>query len=82
VPHLALQPVRVATGEDEEGRLVLVDDCLIAVLVRLSRQHGEIAGHWFLEASFGPALDAMAWPTFPDLKAAERWIVSRIAEQG
>jgi hypothetical protein len=34
------QPIRVETGSSEEdGRLVLVDGKLVAVLVRLSNEH-------------------------------------------
>jgi hypothetical protein len=33
---LTTQPVRVATGHDEEGCLIFADDRLVAVLVRLS----------------------------------------------
>ncbi|MCK1368034.1 hypothetical protein [Bradyrhizobium sp. 62] len=73
---LKLQPVRVANGYDEEGFLAFVDDRLAAVLVRLSEQHGELAGRWFIEAAFGP-LGAPNHPTFPDLAEAEKYIASR-----
>ena len=69
--------VRVGTDHDEEGCLVFSNGRLIAVLVRLSDQHGELAGLWFLEASFG-RVDATDHPTFPDLEAAQDWVASRI----
>src|SRR5829696_8992499 len=51
---LTLQPVRVATGSDEDGMLVLTDEQrLVAVLTRLSEQHEGAAGHFYLEAGFG-----------------------------
>ena len=75
--QLLLQPVRVDAGGDEEGLLVLVDDQLVGVLVRLSVQHASLAGRWFLEASFGPTLEASPAPTFSDLGAAREWIDRR-----
>jgi hypothetical protein len=77
---MTLQPVRVETGgPDEEGRLVFVDDKLVAVLVRLSDEHEdiELAGHWFFEAGFG-YLDGPAHPSFRDLNAAQSWIQQRL----
>src|SRR3954447_19722622 len=51
---LSLQPVRVATGFDEEGMLVFDgDQRLVAVLTRLSDQNEVAPGPWFLEAGFG-----------------------------
>lgn len=74
-----LQPVRVGTGSDEEGLLVFdADQRLVAVLVRLSEHHGGLglAGHWFLEAGFGP-VDGCDYPTFADLDQAQEWIERR-----
>jgi hypothetical protein len=39
------------------GRLVLNDNKLVAVLVRLEKDHGEHNGSWFVEAAFGRAAD-------------------------
>jgi hypothetical protein len=75
--NLTTMPVRVGTDHDEEGCLVFSDDRLQAVLVRLSDQHGELAGFWFLEAGFG-GIDAIDHPTFADLDAAQDWIARRI----
>lgn len=68
------QSIRVETGASEEdGRLVLVDGKLVAVVVRLSDEHPqpELHGQWFVEAGFGPIFqrhevfstfeDAVAW---------------------
>ena len=53
-----LQAVTVETGSaDEDGRLVFVNDRLLAILVRLERDdhvEPEFWGRWFLEAGFGP----------------------------
>lgn len=73
---LALEPVRVVTGAEDEGQLVYQDEGLVAVLVRLSELHEEIAGHWFLEAGFG-RLQGLH-PTFIDLDAARIWIADRL----
>ncbi len=68
---LRLQPVRVGTGTpDTESQLVFADGFLVAVLVRLSDDHGHIAGLWFLEAGFGPVEDPCP-PTFADLDEAQ-----------
>jgi hypothetical protein len=78
---LALQPVRVGTGTDEEGMLVFDEDRrLLAVLTHLSDQYDGVSGHWYLEAGFG-RLDDTQQPTFIDLDAARAWIVQRLACQ-
>jgi len=74
---LTLKPALVATGgPDEDGRLVFAGDHLVAVLVRLAEGHDAV-GHWFLEHGFG-RLDTPVPPTFPDLPAAEAWMVARL----
>ena len=79
---VALQPVRVDTGSaDQQGCLVFVDDRLVAVLVRLSEQHDDKAGRWFLEHGFG-RLDGPAHPTFDDIGTAQAWIAGRLAGSG
>ena len=72
---LRFQPTRVATGSmDEEGLLVLADERLVAVLVRLSgEEHGELIGAWFLEAGFGQCASIQP-PTFTTLEEAETWL--------
>jgi hypothetical protein len=78
---LALQPVRVGNGSDEDGMLVFDDrQRLMAVLTRLGDQHGEVSGCWFLEAGFG-RLDGPNHPVFADLDAAQAWIGQRLARQ-
>jgi hypothetical protein len=75
--ELTCQPVRVATGEEGDGRLVFADDALVAVLVTLSAAHGAATGHWFLEVGFG-LLDRPNPPTFPTLPAALHWITTEL----
>jgi hypothetical protein len=76
-----LQPVRVATGSDEEGMLVFDEkQRLLAVLTHLSEGNEVAPGQWFLEAGFG-SLDGVNQPTFADLAAAELWIVERLAKE-
>ncbi|MET0314443.1 MAG: hypothetical protein ABW275_08625 [Hansschlegelia sp.] len=69
------QPIRVATGTaDEDGRLVLVDGRLVAVIVRLvDESHGPAIGQWSLEAGFN-GVESVKPPLFANLAAAERWI--------
>jgi hypothetical protein len=58
---LTLMQIQVSTNSaDQEGRLVFTDRLLLAVLVRLSDQHTDSAGLWFLEAGFGLASDKEA----------------------
>jgi hypothetical protein len=77
---LKLQPVQVATGSDDhESQLVFSDGFLVAVLVRLSDQHEDEAGMWFLEAGFG-LISGPEQPPFPNLDAAQAWIRRRLSE--
>ncbi|WP_134499660.1 hypothetical protein [Microvirga pakistanensis] len=78
---LTLQPVRVATGSDEEGMLVFDEkQRLLAVLTHLGDQYDGLTGHWYLEAGFG-RLETHDQPTFADLEAAEKWISQRLAKR-
>lgn len=80
--NLALQAMAVATGSDDrDGMLVLADDELVAVLVRLSDSHGGKAGLWFLEHGFA-VLKSADNPVFADLDAAGRWVLSRLRRAG
>ncbi|TNC05219.1 hypothetical protein FF100_36015 [Methylobacterium terricola] len=73
-----LQPVPIATGSDDtESRLVFADGFLVAVLVRLSEDHGAEAGQWFLEAGFG-RVDDPREHKFADLDEAQAWIQRRL----
>ncbi len=76
---LTFQPIRVATGFDEEGMLVFDEDQrLVAVLTQLSDQHDGLSGHWYLEAKFG-LLDGLDHPTYADLDAAQEGIRQHLA---
>jgi hypothetical protein len=78
---LALQPIRVATGFDEDGMMVLDEEQrLVAVLVRLSDENEVAPGQWYLEAGFGE-IDATNHPDFADLDAAREWIGRRLAKR-
>jgi hypothetical protein len=67
-----VQPIRLANGEDSEGALVLSGSLLMAVLSRLSEQHGSSEGHWFLECGFGAA--AYCHEEFASIDAAIAWL--------
>lgn len=73
--------VKIATGsDDEDGRLVLVEGRLVAVLVRLDDEsHGPARGQWSLEAGFN-GVDSVKPPLFADLDAAERWIARQVPD--
>ena len=75
---LILQPMRVATGFDEEGMMVLNEQRLVAVLVRLSDENEVAPGQWYLEAGFG-RLDGGSHPTFSNLDMVKDWISQRLA---
>ncbi len=54
--QITFQPIEVLTAsEDREGRLVLVDGRLAAVLVRLCDQAHDplLRGAWYVEAGLG-----------------------------
>lgn len=75
---LGFQPVTVETNApDEEGCLVFANDRLVAVLVRLSAEHGRKAGRWYLEHGFGK-LEGLVPPIFTDLDEAQDWVAQRI----
>ena len=75
----SLQPMRVATGFDEEGMMVLDGERrLVAVLVRLSDDNEVAPGQWYLEAGFG-RLDGGSHPLFSNLDMAQEWIAQRLA---
>lgn len=77
--NLHLQPVQVATGsQDTESNLVFADGLLVAVLVRLSDEHGDEAGRWYLEVGFGRVDDTHP-PTFADLSEARSWIAEQLS---
>jgi hypothetical protein len=77
---LTLQPICVATGFDEEGMMVLNEQRLVAVLVRLSDKNEVAPGQWYLEAGFG-RLDGGSHPTFSNLDMVKDWISQRLAFQ-
>jgi len=77
-----LQPVRVATGAEEEGLLVFDHaQRLRAVLVHLSPENEVAPGNWYLEAGFD-GLGTPNPPTFADLDAAQQWISKRLGHAG
>ena len=77
---LTLQPVRVATGAEEEGLLVFdQEQRLLAVLVHLSPENEVAPGHWYLEAGFGGGEGSH--PDFPDLEAARQWLEERLTHR-
>jgi hypothetical protein len=75
---ISFQPMRVLIdGHDSDGKLVLVDNQLAAVLVRLDGQSHdpEHKGLWHLEAGFGKCNIRDA-PLFKTLEQAGTWVQS------
>jgi len=77
---LEFQPIEIADEHDREGRLVLQDGRLVAILCRLSDGHGETAGHWFMECGFGSM--GGREEHFADLASAERWFENELKTNG
>ncbi len=82
-PEISFQRMRVLIdGHDSEGRLVLADGQLAAVIVRLDGEAHDPAarGSWHLEAGFGrcaaPLDDTLIWGTPEE---AGRWVAARLA---
>jgi hypothetical protein len=73
---ISFKPMRVRIdGHDSEGRLVLVDNQLAAVIVRLDGQSHDPdqRGLWHLEAGFGKC--AMPYvPLFTTPEEAGAWV--------
>ena len=80
LPHVELRPVQIALGEDGAGLLVLIDEWLVAILVRLAAAHGPLEGHWFMETGYG-RFSLGEPPTFSDEKAAVDWFRSSAADR-
>jgi hypothetical protein len=78
-PIIELRPIALATATaDNEGRLVLVDGKLAAVLTLLQdKMHAEKRGGWFLEAGLGDwaGQQGMIFATFEDVA---EWLRQRI----
>lgn len=76
---LTLQPIRVATGFDEEAMMVLDEEQrLVAVLVRLSDGNKVARWQWHLEAGFGQ-IDEINHLAFSNLAKAQDWIGQHLA---
>lgn len=72
---IEFRPILVASGpRDTDGRLVLVNDYLVAIIVRLmSEEHGASIGSWSVEATF--SADApMPGKIFPTLEDVSAWV--------
>ena len=70
--------ITIETGSpDEVGRLALVDDRLVALLVQLEESHGDDQGHWALEWMAG-GVGSRPGP-FPDLDSAREWLARNAA---
>jgi len=64
-----------SSSPDQEGRLVFRDGRLLAVITRLSDIHPELAGRWFVEATFG-RVPIVHPPAFETIDEFEGWITN------
>jgi hypothetical protein len=75
-PHISFQLMRVLIdGHDSEGNLVLADNQLAAVIVRLDGEHHDLEckGCWHLEAGFGRC-NTRDSPLFKTPDEAGAWV--------
>jgi hypothetical protein len=73
---ISFMPMRVLIdGHDSEGRLILADSQLAAVIVRLDGEthNPEHKGQWYLEAGFGKCSTRDA-PLFKTSEEAGAWV--------
>jgi hypothetical protein len=71
-----LKEIQIASDYDHDGRLILIDGRLVAVMVRLSELHEQLAGRWYLETGYGVLKNER--PSFLDLDSAVEWIQCRL----
>jgi hypothetical protein len=65
--------VELRASRDHEGVILFDGDVLVAILAKLSEDHGEAAGRWFIE--FLPGMEGQRLPEpFAALPDAVRWI--------
>lgn len=78
---LTFQPIRVATGFDEEGMLILDEEQrLLAVLTHLSDAYDGLSGHWYMEPKFGVP-EGLGQPTYLDLDTAREANAQHLARR-
>ena len=70
----------MAAREEGSGVLVTIDGWLIAVLVQLSGDHGDLSGQWFLESGYG-RFSEVEQTTFPTLSVAKEWFVGHLVDR-
>jgi len=58
---------------DDRGMLILHDGALLGVATKLGEIHGDLAGSWFLETVFDPAIIVPHEP-FADIQALHLWL--------
>ena len=84
-PYISFQPIRVLIdGHDSEGRLVLADDQLAAVIVRLDGDVHDATsrGLWHLEAGFGKcAAPPYGAPLWAQPEEAGQWVQARLTNK-
>jgi hypothetical protein len=82
---ISFQPMRVLIdGHDSEGRLILADHQLAAVIVRLDGQshNPQHKGLWHLEAGFGKCNVRVEPPLFQTPEEAGAWVEQTLTGTG
>ena len=77
--YFSLQPAMIdAEAGDDHGLIVRVDDRIVAIFTKLSADcHGQLRGHWFLEAGFGRCA-AHAVEPFESLSLGLAYLAQRL----
>jgi hypothetical protein len=80
--RVELRPILADTSSDDvEGMLVLSNNRLVGILVRLAgAEQTSQRGCWNLEAGFGPLLGHTPDP-FDNLTGAEEWLERTLREE-
>ena len=82
---ISFLPMRVLVdGHDGQGNLILADNQLAAVIVRLDGQshEPEHKGLWHLEAGFGKCNVRVEPPLFETLEEARAWVEQTLTGTG
>ncbi|MFE1599666.1 hypothetical protein [Methylobacterium sp. ID0610] len=79
---IALHPTFVGQAGtfDRDGCLVLVNESLVCVLLRMTRKRSEpeLWHKWFLETGYGPCRHLPQERVFESIDAAAGWVATRV----
>lgn len=85
LPTSRCEPLLVNTASlDQKGCLILVDDQLVAIIVRIERDERlepELWERWFLEAGFGPCQAPTLNSSFASPAEALDWARQQVQQR-